>query len=1010
MTHPLPPGDDTAMALASTPAQGTRDALSQAPAAPVALPTPPSDTVPLVVLGASAGGLDALVQFFSACPTRTGVAWVVIQHLLPDHRSMMDSLLARHTTLPVALAEDGQVLQPDRVALIPPGKLMELQNGCLRLQDRPAGAFSLPIDLFLHSAAAALGPRCVAVVLSGTGSDGSRGVVALNEACGLVLAQAPQDARFDGMPRAAMDTGVVDAVLPAAELPAAALRFLAPWRQDAEAVLAAGPAVCLPTGLAGVVALLLEHCGLDFGDYKPATLQRRLQRRQMLLQLPVLDDYLQRLQDDPEELRQLHRDLLIGVTHFFRDPEVWEQWRVQVIAPLVAARRRHQTLRVWLAGVATGEEAYSVAMLITEEFERQQRGCQLKIFATDVSPHHVEAASLGLYGDAALAELDLARRARHFQPHGKGLWQVRPELRAQVVFAQHNLLGDPPFTRMDLVVCRNTLIYFNAAAQERALARLHFALSPGGHLLLGPSESLGPLESAFRTVDGRAKLYRRLAGAALPAMLHKGGLGLSAGTRRGRGPGEAPSDGLDADPVQLAQAALCAQHLPPAVLVDGQGQVLHFFGDLSPWMVPREGQATLQLLRLLPTGLAGPALALVHQVRQHRLPASTVLAWPPNAAAPASPASGKADAHAPLLRLQALPVSTDLVTLSFDAQCALQEAPATVSPDLLAAERLADLQQELDHARADLQAVLEEMETSHEEIQATNEELISANEELQSSNEELQALNEELHTVNAEYESKLAQLHRAHADLESMERAVGVATLFVDDHLRLTRFSPEAARLFRLQAGDLGRRLDDFSHDLLYPTLVEDLQHTLEHQQPVERPISHRDGQRGYLARIQSYRIPSRALAGAVLSFTDVTALQDARRLQSILDALPEHIAVLDEAGTIRLVNQAWRRFAAANGDPGLRHSGPGINYLQICNAAEEGGDARHAAFGLREVLGGTRDSFSLRYPCHTDTERRWFVMNVAPLQGHGFGAVVSHTNITSWYQQPSPAKPHDPR
>lgn len=951
----------------------------------------------VVCLGASAGGLDALEKFFKHCPVDTGAAFVVIQHLSPDHKSMMNNLLARHTRMPVLMVEEGMPVEADRVYLIPPGTVLHVSAGHLHLTPKNPRGLTLPIDIFFNALADTYGSRAVGIILSGTGTDGTRGALAINAAGGFLMVQAPESAAFDGMPRSAISIGAVDAVLAPEELPG---RLLAHIRNlpyaEAEAARPIPYAKMSPEDVfAAIMQLLHQVGGIDFSDYKPTTVLRRIERRQQVRHTPELFQYLDLLENDRGELITLRRELLISVTSFFRDPEVFETLAEQAIAPLVARKQGGDTLRVWVAGTATGEEAYTLGMLFIEAFERERRWPTLKIFATDVDQQCVETAGIGEYPESAAAELSPERLERFFVRKGDN-FVIKNELRQCIVFARHNLLADPPFTKMDLVACRNTLIYFKSTAQDRALGALRYALTDGGYLLLGSSESIASETDGLQVISAKHKLFRRK-GPVHPYLDGKpGSMALRAASGRilpgVRSRRAAPGHG-GAD---AGLAALMAHFAPPAILINEQHEAVHLYGDVAAYFHARAGSASLEIGRLLPESLVPVALALLHKSGRERISLISDLVE-----------ATLADGSRRRLRLSTHPVGQDpgerMTLLCFEAAGPHDAGPTeAVNVDSETVERVTLLERELAATRESLQATIEELETSNEELQATNEELMASNEELQSSNEELQSVNEEMSTVNAEFQEKMLLLNRVNADLDSMAKAAGVGTVFVDGGFNITRFSPDATRIFKLRDSDLGRRLDDIAHSLDYPDLMADLEQTLSLQRTTEREVDSRDGERNYLVRMLPYLVPSSTERGAVATFVDITAILHARRLQAIIDALPEHIAVLDPSGEIVMINTAWRRFARANGDPELHHSGIGTNYLDACQAGnpQDGSIASEAARGVRAVLEGSLATFSLEYPCHSPTEQRWFVMNVAPVLGQPLGAVVSHVNITGWHQR----------
>jgi two-component system CheB/CheR fusion protein len=944
-------------------------------------------------IGASAGGLDALEKFFQACPVDSGAAFVVVQHLSPDHKSMMNNLLARHTSMPVIMVEDDMAIEANMVYLIPPGTIMHVTAGHLHLTPKNPRGLTLPIDIFLFSLAEVYGKHALGVILSGTGTDGTRGAVAINAAGGFLMAQEPESAKFDGMPRSVISTGIVDAILPAEELP---LRLVAhilnlPYRElEAEAKVIPYATMSNEEVLAACLHLLLQIGGIDFSDYKPATIMRRIERRMQVRHTPELYQYLDLLENDRGEVITLRREMLISVTSFFRDPETFAELAEKVISPLVAQKLAGDTIRVWVAGVATGEEAYTIGMLFMEAFERERRWPNLKIFATDVDMQCVETAGVGQYPESAAAELSAERLERFFTKKGD-TFVIKNELRQCVVFARHNLLADPPFTKMDLVTCRNTLIYFKSVAQERALRSLQYAINQGGALLLGSSESLAAMTEGLQTINAKHKLFRRKGPASAPFLnrkvgaiyphpvLDKAPLG-SKGRRR-------PADNNIAD---AGVAALMAKFAPPAILVNENHEAVHLYGEVNVFLQNKEGAASLQVNRMLPDALTPVASALLYKAARDKcMLVSDLVDVKLN------------NGQQYRLRLSVHPVDSAseerLSLLCFEVESTRDvEAVEAINVDEETVARIHILERELGATRESLQATIEELETSNEELQATNEELMASNEELQSSNEELQSVNEEMSTVNAEFQEKMLIVSRVNADLDSMAKAAGVATVFVDAQQLITRFSPDACHIFKLRDSDVGRPLDDISHLLRYPGLMDDMVQTLRTERMIEREIVSLDEQKTYLVRMLPYQVPSSTLRGAVATFVDVTAYHDAKRLQAIIDALPEHIAVLDVTGKVVMINKSWSRFAIANGDTDLGRLGIGANYLEACRDIDVG---TAVADGLRSVLDGSSPMFSMEYACHSPNEKRWYVMNAAPVIGQDFGAVVSHVNITAHHK-----------
>jgi two-component system CheB/CheR fusion protein len=605
-----------------------------------------------------------------------------------------------------------------------------------------------------------------------------------------------------------------------------------------------------------------------------------------------------------------------------------------------------------------------------------------------------------VFSEAITTEVSPERLEKWFYKSGNH-FVIKSDIRQNIVFARHNLLEDPPFTRMDLVTCRNLLIYFRTEAQDRALRRLQYALAPGGFLFLGSSETLANLQTDFTAVDSKQKIYRVLRHLALPLDSSSLPQGRMTGTNSRMRHGPRASRALtDAAAIDAGQSLLLRNYAPTSLLLNTKQELLHVFGNVGHYLRIGEGAVTLELPKLLPSSLAPVAQALLHKTTRGQEPLrSDVLSME------------RPDGERERLRLVARSVELDQgephLLLSFEPEPAVGESnPAlrggieTMDMDHETRERVETLERELAATRESLQATIEELETANEELQATNEELMASNEELQSSNEELQSVNEELYTVNAENQEKIEILNRLNADLDGMAKAAEIATVFVNNKLQLTRFTPEATTLFKIRDGDLGRSIDDFTNLLNYPEFITELRRTIIQGEMLQHELRAGNG-RVYLLRVLPYAVRENEPRGAVATFVDITLLRDAERLQAVLDSLPEHVAVLDGDGIITTVNRAWRRFAAENGDPELAHSGPGCDYMAVCNAEEtQAGDdaafALQAQDGLRAVLEGRSDSFSMQYPCRIKDRTLTFLMHAAPIEHPAGGILVSHIDITA--------------
>src|SRR5688572_12220105 len=758
----------------------------------------------VVGIGASAGGLDPLVRFFENLPKSTGMAYVIVQHLSPDFKSLMDELLARHTMLPIHLVEDGMPVEADHVYLIPAKKEMIISGGRLLLSERDRQQeLTLPIDMFFRSLAQDCGARAVAVVLSGGGSDGSRGIRHVREAGGLVLAQDLESAQFDGMPKAAIDTGVVHHALPPQEMPRALLEHAGHRAVPAPDIAAHDRPE--PRGLEALYRVLETEFGIDFTHYKPSTVTRRIERRLALAQSQSIDDYLARLRSERDELDALYRDLLIGVTRFFRDPDAFDVLEQQILPELLTREPRNAPVRLWVAGCATGEEAYSLAILL-QDLMAIHGERPVKIFATDVHRGSLERAAVAAYDEEAVSNVSAERLTRYFTQNGN-TYQVVPELRQMIVFAQHNVIRDAPFTRLDLITCRNLLIYLQPPAQQRVLSFFHFALNQSGVLFLGPSESLGPLADGFEVVDKHWQLYRKGGEVRTPVDVRQRP---ALSTVDGR---VAVSPVLPAARGSLGQLlsvydALLEESMPPSLIVNERGELVHVLGA-SRFLRVRDGRQSLDVQDLVHADLK---MILAGGIKRALAERSAVVFNGVRAHA-------DGDVYRVTIRpIAARPTSAKYLVVSFEShQPARPEAtpaPIQIDVDQVSQQQLAALEAELGTTKESLQAAIEQLEASNEELQASNEELQASNEELQSTNEELQSVNEELYTVNAEYQRKIAELTELTNDMDSLLASTEVGTIFLDGQLRIRKFTPQAAAIFGLVPLDAGRPIETFAHTM----------------------------------------------------------------------------------------------------------------------------------------------------------------------------------------------------
>jgi len=827
-----------------------------------------SDNFYLVAIGASAGGLEPLQAFFGALQHPENTALVVIQHLSPDYKSMMGELLGRNTTLPITTVEDGTRIEAGNVYLIPPKFNIFLRDRqTFGVAPKPSGVVNLPIDVFISSAAGFYHEHMVAVILSGTGSDGARGVVEVNAAGGLSLAQDPESAQFDGMPNSALATGFVDDTGPPG--------FLA--ERVHKHITLAGGVSPLPdqelddfsseVKLGDVLHELRLRTGVPFDEYKKSTVARRIERRMALKHVSTLAAYLQVLRSESEELDTLRRETLIGVTSFFRDPESFEALKAAMME-VVEAKRSGETVRIWVAGCSTGEEAYSIAMIADECLQETSKVIELKIFATDLEQTYLDVATTGTYPESISSEVSEDRRRRYFQQAGDQL-RVRPEVRKSVIFARHNMISDAPFTKVDLVSCRNTLIYFETDLQERVLKRFQYALGTNGVLFLGSSESLGRLQRDFTVINSGARIFRALRPAVLslealqtdPKALNTSSRLRQAIGSRERDPGNA---------VERARQTLIDTLAPPSLLLSHTRDVIHIFGDVTPFLKLPKGEATLDASRMLDTTAASALLRLMKQRDAEDYHGELLQSTPLKLV----------DTEDRFYRLQLLPLrdmpkQTGLQILAFVEVEFPSDEEAINRPGENADAKVEVLQSELTLTRQNLQNTIEELEASNEELQATNEELLASNEELQSTNEELQSVNEELYTVNSEYQEKIRILDRVNEDLDTMATATGIPTLFLDERINIVRFTPTITSIYQLRDSDIGRGLEEFSSKIGFEELPQRAREALETQVSQELYVEAVD-ETPILIRIVPYSetaYGSRALVVLFINVTSVTEL-----------------------------------------------------------------------------------------------------------------------------------------
>jgi two-component system CheB/CheR fusion protein len=885
---------------------------------------------PIVGIGASAGGLAAFEAFFSTMPAdnEPGLAFVLVQHLARDHKSILSDLIGRYTRMQVFEVEDGMTVKPNCAYIIPPNRDMELVNGVLHLLEPTlARGIRLPIDFFFRSLAQDQHDRAICIVLSGTGSDGTLGVRAVKGEGGMVMAQSPESTEYDSMPRSAIATNMVDYVLPPSAMPAQLLAYLGQtFRPPA---LPTAPRTRQPSdGLEKIFSLLRSQTGHDFSQYKRNTINRRVERRMAIHQIERLEDYVRYLQLTPAEGEALFRDLLIGVTNFFRDSEIFDDIRKLVIPRLFAERAAASTIRIWVPGCSTGEEAYSIAMLLRERMEELNVSFKVGIFATDIDSDAIGRARAGVYPASIVADVSPERLAQFFsEEQDGGAYRIHKAIRDMLVFSEHNLIKDPPFSKLDLISCRNLLIYIGPELQKRIIPLFHYALNPGGILVLGSSESVGDFANLFGAIDRKAKIYERVPDG--PGQRSAGIARLLSYPPGNEIPEPARSGSMTDNRLPLLEIVhrtLLEHYAPVGALVTERGDILYLLGRTGRYLEPAPGEAVMNIFRMAREGLRDDLTVALHRAASLGMATRHFGLTVKNDAAVATvnlsvlPVQPNPEGNIPrglflvVLEEEAVPRPRPSTELAVDAV----DGMAALAPDLDA--YILTLKQELRSKEEYLQTTVEELETSneelrsaHEEMQSINEEMQSTNEELETSKEELQSVNEELATVNQELQAKVADLSRSNNDMKNLLSATGIGTIFVDHRLNILRFTPTVAPLIGLIDADVGRPVDQIRSNLVgYDCLAADIREVLEGLVPWEREVQTNTGE-WYLLRIRPYRTLQNLIEGAVITFTGISAMKKAQAALRDSEALRRLAIVVRDAGDAILVQDMTGRILAWN-------------------------------------------------------------------------------------------------
>jgi two-component system CheB/CheR fusion protein len=849
----------------------------------------------IVGLGASAGGIGALEKFFAVMPRESGGAFVVILHLDPTHDSSIAAILGRQTTMSVTEAVNGELVQRERVYIIPPNRVMRIERGRLRLSPpaEPRG-WRVPIDHFLTSLGEDQRQRSIGILLSGTGSDGTIGLKAIKSAGGLTMAQDPETAEQAGMSRSAIAMGVVDRVLPVDEMPDHVIRYSshAYTNDDAE------PGHVLPPGqdadLGGVLAVLRTRVHMDFSSYRKGTIRRRMQRRMGIRHIEDVSEYLRVLRDDPVEVQQLAADMLIGVTGFFREREAWTKLEELVIKPMIASKTNDEPVRVWVPACATGEEAYGLTVLLFHHLEKAHKICPVQVFATDIDHAALEHARAGLFPESIAADVGPEYLQHYFVKEGDR-YKVGKSVRDAVVFAAQNVIADAPYSKLDLISCRNLLIYLEPDTQRRLLSLFHFALLDGGYLFLGSSETIGAQTEQFTALSRKWRIYRRTGAVHLNHL----DLNVRDGAFGVRRPALERSEPIGDRAVRHAEQAVLRRFAPACAVVDRQADIRYLFGPTERYLTQPTGPLTSNIFEWCKGSLRTRLRAALHRV------------WDQGEAVEIVELRGGREDETPFrATIERLKDPADLagmILIAFhEPRAPMADEPDVVEQDGTVVQKLED---ELKETREDLQTTIEELQTSNEEFKAVNEEALSINEELQSTNEELetskeelQSLNEELLTVNFQLQTKLGELEQRNDDLDNLLRSTDLAAIFLDRNFCIKWFSPAMTALLSLIPSDVGRPLGDFAQRFTDPDLLRQAETVLRDLAPITREIRTHEG-RWYLRRLLPYRTRADSINGIVITFTDIHALRQAEQelkdrnesLERAVDARTATLTVLQD-------------------------------------------------------------------------------------------------------------------
>jgi two-component system CheB/CheR fusion protein len=882
------------------------------------------DSLYIVGIGASAGGLEALGIFFSHMPTETGMAFVIVSHLDPTHVSLMPELLQKQTKMEVTQVEDGMNVEANKIYIIPSQKDMAIIHGSLQLLDHvsPHG-LRLPIDYFFRSLAEDQGEKAICIIFSGMGTDGSLGLKAIKEHMGMAMIQDPVSSKYDGMPRSAFETGMADYILPPEKMPEQLIKYVNQADRH-------GGRLPLPReenaseALKKIYILLRSHTGHDFSSYKQNTILRRIDRRMNVHQISDMSQYVAYMQRHVNEITQLFKELLIGVTNFFRDPDAFQCLKNEVFPKILQDKPGGYTVRVWVPGCSTGEEAYSVAIALRETMDTLNKNFNVQIFATDIDAESVDKARSGRYPESISADVSPECLERYFVKEDS-VFTIRKNIREMLIFAPQNIIKDPPFTRLDLICCRNLLIYMNPALQKKLMPLFHYALKPGGCLFLGSSETIGEHVDLFSAVHKKWKIFeRRETRYANHAVIN-----FPTSPNKEVSPCMQAEKHQEVKMSELIGKIMLEDYAPPSVIINEKGDILYIHGRTGRYLEPSPGDAALNVFEMAREGIKGDLFAAVRKATtRKKVVTHADLTVKDNGGFRFVTVTVRPIREAKTMQGLFLVVFED-VTAHHEEEREKQKGKGSKRSQ----KRVEDLERELLYTRESLQTTIEELETSNEEMQSSNEELQSINEELQSTNEELetskeelQSVNEELVTVNNELQGKNEELIKTSNDMKNLLDSINIPSIFLDTRMCITRFTAEAKKIVNLIATDIGRPFSDIATKIQYKDMVDDARHVLKDHMVLEREVQTKDGT-WYLMRVSPYRTVDNIVEGVAVTFLNIdTQKHLSDKILTLVDALEKAdnlfntvreplIALDDEFRVIHANKSFYRMFGVTRGE-----------------------------------------------------------------------------------------------